>query len=443
MPFNTTLAERLQILEWSEAGEKTFRIARRLRWRASTIRKWRQRGRRLGRAGLVSHMGRPKRGALSTYPEEMRTTLLQWRQAHPGWGPSTLQVELGQQPAFAGKQLPSLARIGRFLQEQGLTKSYERHQPLPAPSPEEASGPHEVWEMDAQGYQAIPEVGKVALINLNDRASHVRLLSYPCWLGQQRVTRHPDTGDYQTALRLAFTDWGLPRCLQVDHESVFFDNKTKSPFPTLLHLWLLALGVQLRFGHPHRPTDQAMTERSHQLWQAQVIQGQLFAHWQALYHALQQRRDFLNHRLPCASLNDLPPLVACPQAHHSGRPYRPEWEREMLDLSPVYQYLARGRWFRRVADNGTISLGGTVYYLTRKWTQQQLEVTFDPPDRCFLCHNAAGQLLYCLPLQGVSVERLMGNLLPFVHFPFFQLCLPFTWEEQRVIRLFEIVDATT
>jgi hypothetical protein len=123
---------------------------------------------------------------------------------------------------------------------------------------------------------------------------------------------------------------------------------------------LLALGVTLHFGRLGRATDQGMTERSHQLWEGQVVQGAAFANWQALYDALYQRRDFLNTILPCASLANQPPLTAFPQARHSGRPYRLEWEAELLDLSRIDAYLARGRWFRRVADNGIISLGGIV-----------------------------------------------------------------------------------
>jgi hypothetical protein len=39
--------------------------------------------------------------------------------------------------------------------------------------------------------------------------------------------------------------------LTLDHGTVFYDNTTPSPFPTTLHLWLLALGVQVRFTrHP-------------------------------------------------------------------------------------------------------------------------------------------------------------------------------------------------
>lgn len=439
MAVMTTLAERIAILESSNAGEETRQISGRLGWQQSTIRKWRNRGRQLGRSGLVSQMGRPKRGALSSFPKEVSETLLRWRREHPGWGPVTLFKELEQHPAFRGQKLPGQSSIGRFLQEKGLTKQYDRHQELP--QEEKPIGlPHEVWEMDAQGYRFIPDVGQVALINLNDRGSHVRLMSYPCWLGDKRVERHANTGDYQTALRLAFVDWGLPKALQVDHESVFYDNKTKSPFPTLLHLWLVALGVTLHFGRHGQATDQGMTERSHQLWTGQVIQGATFANWHSLYDALYPRRDFLNFNLPCSSLDNQPPLVAFPQAHHSSRPYLLEWEAELLDLNRIYTYLGRGRWFRRVAKNGIISLGGTVYYVGRQWKQQQIEVAFDPDTHEFCCFDAAGQLLKTFPLRGSSIETLMGDVFPLVHFPVFQLALPFTWEEQQVIRLFEIAE---
>ena len=158
-----------------------------------------------------------------------------------------------------------------------------------------------------------------------------------------------------------------------------------------------------------------------------------------LYDALYQRRDFLNNILPCATLDNQPPLVAYPQAHHSGRPYRLEWEAELLDMERIDSYLGRGRWFRRVASNGIVSLGGTIYYVGTKWKQQQIEVKFDPDTRQFLCFDATAQMLKTFPLKGISTESLMWDVFPLVHFPVFQLALPFTWEEQNVIRLYEIV----
>ncbi len=43
----------------------------------------------------------------------------------------------------------------------------------------------------------MPDTSIVTLINLNDRYSRGRLLSYPCWLGSQRVERLPATKDHK------------------------------------------------------------------------------------------------------------------------------------------------------------------------------------------------------------------------------------------------------
>lgn len=437
MPGQTSLAERMQIVQGSAAGETAEQIAQRLGWCASTIRKWRRRGQVLGRAGLISPMGRPAAGAMSTFSPLLQAWLGQLRRNHPGWGPKTLRAELEQDSRWAGVALPSVAVIGRFLQAQGWTQRPEPHSSLPQSHPGAAGAAHAVWEMDARGYSQVAEVGVVTLINLNDRYSHVRLLSYPCRLGAQRASRHATTADYQAALRLAFLKWGLPLTLQVDHESVFVDNKSHSPFPTLLHQWLVALGVALTFGRVNQPTDQAISERSHQLWAAQVLCGQRFADWQALYAALGQRRDFLNHHLPCRSLANRPPLVAYPEAHHSGRPYSLGGESELLDLPRLSTYLAQGRWFRLVGANGTLSLASQTYYVGLAWRQHQLEITFDPATRCLCFADEAGQPIQQAPLQGVSVPALMGEGEALTNLPAFQLALPFTWPEQRLIRLYE------
>jgi transposase len=408
MNQGTTLEDRTQIVELARSGLTDKQIAQRTGWSISTVRKWRRRDRDGGRQGLASAMGRPRQGALSTFPTSLRITLRRLRDDNPGWGPKTLWAELSSDPCWPKRTLPSISSIGRFLHEQGLTRSYERHHPLPtSPSPAVTEA-HQRWELDARGYSQVPDVGVISLINLNDRFSHLRLLSYPCWLGTRRCERHPNTEDYQTALRLAFTDWGLPQSLQVDHEPIFINNKSKSPFPTRFHLWLIALGVDLVFGRPGQPRDQAMTERSHQLWEGQCLLGQNYVDWQQLLLNLRQRRDFLNRWLPCATLDHQPPLVAFPEAIHSTRPYRPEWEADLLDISRVYDYLALGRWFRLMAQSGTFSLGGQVYYLGLSWARQQVDITFDRDDQHLVCHDEAGQLIKRLSIKGLSVDTLMG-----------------------------------
>lgn len=425
----TSLQVRLMILDLAQGGCSDRQIAEQLQLSRFTVRKWRRRGQRGGPCALSSAMGRPAKGALSSYAPEVVARLRQWRTAHPGWGALTLRTELGL--LDGDQRLPSTASITRWLRQEGLTRRYERHQPLPNTGPpQRATACHEEWEMDARGHETIPGVGVVALIDLNDVGSRVKIASYPCWLGARRASRHPTTEDYQLVLRLAFSEWGRPDRVAVDHDSVFYDNKSKSPFPTRLHLWLLALGVQLTFGRFHRPTDQAITERSHQTWDRQVLQGQTFASHEALVQALAHRRRFLNEHLPCASLADQPPLVAHPEALIPRRPYRPEWEADILDMEAVYTYLAQGRWFRKASNVGTVSLGGTVYYLAHAWRRAEVIITFDPEDQ-HLVFATAGQQSIRLPIRNVSPQDLMGEFGACHNLPHFQLALPISWQAWR------------
>lgn len=434
---STTLEDRVTILTLAQAGHKDADIAQRTGWSVGTVRKWRRRGEAQGRQGLASKMGRPVTGAMSSFLPVVEETLRAWRQAHPGWGPVTLRVELEAEEFLGGKPLPSRATIARWLKQEGLTRCYERHQELPQRVSASAQAPHEEWELDARGYEKIPHVGVVTLLNLNDRFSKVKLLSYPCWLGEQRAGRHPTTEDYQLAFRLAASEWGLPDRLFVDRDSVFYDNGSKSPFPTQLHLWLLALGVQMVIGPAHRPQKRGMTERSHQTWHQQVLGGQTFAAWEILRMTLQRRRDFLNERLPCSTLGGRPPLVAHPKARTPRRLYRPEWEAELMDLSRVYAYLAEGRWFRKGSNVGAISLGNQRYSLGKNWARKDVEIGFDPVDQHLLCNTPERDETKRLPIKGLSKSDLIGELDPLVRLDHFQLALPFTWEEWRMTRLCE------
>lgn len=432
----TTLEDRMAILTLARAGHSDADIAERIGWSARTVRKWRRRGERQGHPGLASRMGRPATGALGTFPPVVMETVRSWRKAHPGWGPLTLRTEL-EGAASLRQPWPSRASLARWLKQEGLTRPYERHQDLPPPSQTSAQAPHEEWEMDARGCEMVPGVGMVSLINLNDRFSKVKLLSYPCWLGAQRASRHPTTEDYQLAFRLTATEWGLPDRVYVDRDSVFYDNGCKSPFPTRFHLWLRAVGVELVIGPPDRPTERGLTERSHQTWNQQVLQGQTSVTLEGLELALQHRRDFMNECLPCSSLGNRPPLVAHPDARTPRRLYRPEWEAELMDLSRIYAYLAQGRWFRKASNVGAVCLGDQRYGLGKDWTGKDVESTFDPNDHHLVFYTPDGNLTQRLPIKGLSKTELMGELGPLVNLDRFQLALPFTWDEWRVTRLSE------
>jgi hypothetical protein len=151
---------------------------------------------------------------------------------------------------------------------------------------------------------------------------------------------------------------------------------------------------------------------------------------------LAERIDFLNERLPCRALDNQPPLVAFPAAQRTPRPYRLEWEEELVDLQRVYRYLAQGRWFRRVSTQGQFCLGGQRYRVGKAWARQTLEITFNAPTCALDCRSEDGQHVTHLPVKGLTKADLMGELSPLTSMPVYQLALPLSsaaWRELAVV----------
>ncbi|MGB9777658.1 MAG: hypothetical protein ACPLYD_15230 [Anaerolineae bacterium] len=72
------------------------------------------------------------------------------------------------------------------------------------------------------------------------------------------------------------------------------------------------------------PPPHSRIERMHPTMERQAILGQHPASPTVWQQMVRRRREFLNGRYPSASLGGKPPLVAFPEARHSGRLYRLE-----------------------------------------------------------------------------------------------------------------------
>lgn len=420
----TTLEERVTITERVDAGQSSREIAEELGRPLSTIRKWRQRYLREGRAGLSSQMGRPAAGALATAPSEMKDAILELREKHPGWGAQTLRLEISQDERCTSLRIPSRARIAAYLKEQKKVRKYERHQDLPEPKAQPVQRPHQEWEMDAQGVTTVTGLGKVSFINLLDVYSHASIDSHAC-----PNTRHPKSQEYQRVLRRAFMRYGLPEQVSLDHDSAFYDNKSASPFPSVIHLWLIGLGVQVRFIHKRPPLEHARIERHHQTIARQAFEGQTFADVTTLQCSLQARMLFLNQEYPTRALEGQPPFQAFPQARHSSRIYGLDAEEQLLHMQRIYDYLQSGRWFRQVSSVGTFSLGGHIYNVTTSFAKQTLEITFVGATRKLVCLPEKETTAFKLDVQGLTKTALMGNALSLPGYTAYQLALPLAYPD--------------
>ncbi len=430
----TTLQQRLEIVERAQAGESDAAIAQALSFSRWTVRKWRRKERDQGRAGLTPSRGRPATGALGTVSTEISEAIRAMRQVHPGWGPETIRTELTQDDRFKGQKIPSRPRIAAFLKQEGLTRRYERHSELTQPPPTTATVAHEEWQLDAQGVVEVAGIGLVCLINIGDLVSRVKVGGQVC-----AQCRKPSTPDYQLACRLAFLRYGLPQRISLDHDSAFFDNKSASPFPSLFHLWLIALNIDVRFITLPPPQEHAVIERSHQVVYQQALQGQTYLDEAACQRGVDLRLDFLNQVYPSRSLGGQAPLQADPQARHSGRDYHPDQELDMLSMERVHTYLAQQRWFRLTSEQGQFSLGAQRYGIGRAYAGQTIEITFDPATECLHCVPERGDALSPMPFLGLSPHTLSGGWPPWHQLPNYQHRLPFDAQTWRDIRLQQTV----
>jgi hypothetical protein len=434
----TSLSERVEIGERWKAGQTDRQIAEAMQRPLATVRKWRRRNQHQGRAGLASRMGRPKQGPLGRFSAELVRALNEKRRDHPGWGPITLLKELEKDERFTDQSLPSRSRVAAYLKAAGSVKKYDRHQAPPEPKPTPLERPHQEWEVDAQGKLSIDGLGGVSIINITDVVSHLKIASLPC-----PQTTHANTPDYQLILRQAFVQYGLPDQISLDHDTVFYDSQTNSPFPTVLHLWLIGLGIKVRFIHKPPPAEHARIERTHQLITQQAVLGQSFQNVSQLQTQLTGRINFLNQDYPSRSLQGQPPLSAYPQAMHTRRPYRLEQEKEELDLQRVYAYLAQGRWFRQTSSAGMFSLGAQRYNARSQYANQTLEITFDPYAHEFICLSEDAISIFRLASKGLSKEVLMGELDPLTSLPVYQLGLPFSRQAWREFTICVELSGTT
>lgn len=358
--------------------------------------------------------GRPKSGAMGSFDKAIGQKVETYRPGRSGWGPTTIQVELAHEPELKGVRRPSRSTIAAFLKEKGKTRPYKKHVELPSAPCYPPEFPHDLWQMDAEGNKQVKGMGTVCMINLKDSFTKIYTGSLPVVF--EKPCSHPQKAHYQTLLRLAFIEFGMNRRLQVDHESVFFDNNSASPFPTELHLWLAGLGIEVCYTPKGKPQKQGMVERSHQTMHLQVTAGQSFENYGQLFGRCQKRRERLNRHIPSRSTGKQPPLVACPQAEKSARAYRPDLEKEIFDHQRVKKLLAAGKWFRTVSKDKTVSLGGNVYYLPKARPNSEVEAKFNPYRTTLLFFDADRKFVNSRPAQGLSFNELAGDLEKFKRF---------------------------
>lgn len=354
---------------------------------------------------MSPNLGRRKTGALSSYPLELRKKIKIIRSDNEGWGAISILVELADSYNYHSKELPSADAVNRFLKEEGFIGKKIPKSKLPkGQQPNKIDNPHDLWELDAQGAEYVKGLGYVSMINIKDSKTKTYIMSFPVQVKGRKS--QPKTVHYLWSLRLAFEEFCLPKAIQVDKDSVFIDNTSKSPFPSRFQLFLTSLGIELCFIDAPPPAKQAMVERSHQTMYKQVLQGKKYDNWHELFVNNNKRRKVMNEKYPSRSLNKQAPLQVYPETKNVIRPYQIGQEKQASNLKRIERFLAQCVWFRKVSKAKTLSLNAKVYYLKKSNPETFLSIRFCAEDKKIIFRDANE-----LVIQELLVKDFAINLL--------------------------------
>jgi len=379
---------RLKIAEGQTHRQAAATLGYSRGWTRKWLRRYRQRG--------LSALGPPPARAphpLARFSPAVAQAARAYRQTHPLVGARRVLLALAKDPALAGARLPDARTLHRFFVAEGFVAPRLPRDQRPAPAAVAARGdPHAVWQIDHQDHLALAGLDELTVLQ-SIRAPQAGLAIGADLFAGPRGAHGVPLDAFLDALRQRIARWGKPQVLQVDHAPLFLGQPQRQ-FPSRFELFCAGLGIGVRPIRPGRPTDNGGVERQHRIADG-VLLGPTFADRAAAQAELDAHLDALNRRFPsrapaCAGQ---PPLVACPDAHHSGRPYDPAHEWAEFDLDAVDRLLAQWRWYRTVGQRtGQISFDDARQGVGKAYRGQMVILCFDPADRQVVIHRGGATL---------------------------------------------------
>ncbi len=277
--------------------------------------------------------------------------------------------------------------------------------------------------MDLKEDVQIGGIGVVSFVNIYDIGSGIMIGSYPFVVAgisssndSQKKAQARDLSwkDIGCALREAFSQWGFPVRIRTDRGPQFIGSE-KSVLPSLFSLWLIGLGIEHRLNEkPYSPQLNGGVERMHRTLANRVYKNAHFDSAQALRVALKEEIHWLNSKEPrhARASYDQIPLVAHPQATHSGRHYSKDLEADLFDSTRVWRYLAQHVVLtRKVSKTGQVSVNDLSYCVGRQFCGCEVSVKIDGEKAEFV-FLIEGVQVKCQAIRGFCPEKLISDNAP-------------------------------
>jgi transposase InsO family protein len=258
-------AEKERIYWGKQAGHTLAQMAVELGCSLECVRKWWRIGRDRGLEGLrAPRRGRGSTGLLPQFDPRISEKVLGHKRQHRRWGADRVLVELKKETDLTGLKLPGRSCLSAFFKEHCpecvATRKPRVVQP---PRPPDATGVHEIWQLDSQEGIYLHNEEIATVCNIRDPIGAAMIASQAFSVKTEQHWRKLQWTEVRDVLRTGFTEWQtLPDCVQSDNE-LGLAGGPNDPFPGKLTLWLMGLGVKHRFIQPGCPTQQPHIERNH------------------------------------------------------------------------------------------------------------------------------------------------------------------------------------
>jgi transposase InsO family protein len=331
--------------------------------------------------------------ARSAAAEVLCQQALGLRRLHPGWGAGRILAELAKR--HPPPLLPDRSTLKRWLARGGLAPQPRR----PArPFAPRAGRPHRTWQMDACEMIPLASGTRACWLRLVDEASgaflFTRVFAHEHWTAVGKLA-------VQALLRDAFSRWGLPGGIRVDHGLPWV---IPGGLPSDLELWLAGLAVPLHLIRVRRPEDNGKVERSNGTAKRWSEPQQ--CHSAAQLQLRVDEEDRVQREL-YRDEHGLTRRERYPDLLSSGRGYAPGWEKACWELELALNCLGGCPVRRKVNKQGQISLYDHHHRVGQQYAEQVAEVRFDVASlqwRFLVGEQQAGRST----ATHISQERIVG-----------------------------------
>lgn len=264
--------------------------------------KWLHRYRSEGLDGLAERSRRPKSSPNKT-SGPIEALVVQARENDPGWGPRKLRDHLIRQ-ANNGKiearreQIPAASTINQILDRHGLLEASD-HPSRQGPWQRfERETPNELWQMDFKGEFQLDSGAWCYPLTIIDDHSRFALATEAC-PNQRRET-------VKSHLQAVFSRYGLPEAILCDNggpwgSPIRFPDGT--PCYTRLAVWLIQLGVDVKYSRPNHPQSKGKNERFNGTLKAELLRFEHFSTFEEARRAFSDWRERYNTVRPHEALD--------------------------------------------------------------------------------------------------------------------------------------------